>query len=56
MFLPIELFESAVNIKIIAPMNPKIIPNILIKFILFLKIKKDKMTTNIGDIIIESNC
>ena len=51
-FLPIELFESAVNIRIIAPTNPSIIPKILIKFILFLKIKKDNITTNIGEIII----
>ena len=35
-----------------APINPRIIPKILIKFILVLKIKKDNITTNIGEIII----
>ena len=52
MFLPTELFVSAVIIKIRAPINPKKIPNILKKFILCLNMKKDKSTTNIGEIII----
>ena len=51
-FLPTELFESALKIKINAPTNPKKIPIILIKFTLFLKMKNDKMTTKIGEIII----
>ena len=42
MFLPTELFVSAVTIKIRAPINPKKIPNILKKFILCLKKKKIK--------------
>ena len=51
-FLPTELFESALRINIKAPINHKKIPIILIKFTLFLKMKNDKMTTKIGEIII----
>ena len=52
MFLPTELFVSAVTIRRSAPINHKKIPNILKKFILCLNIKKDRITTNIGDTMI----
>ena len=51
-FLPTELFESALRININAPIKPRKIPIIFTKFTLFLKMKNDKMTTKTGEIII----
>ena len=49
-FLPTELLESAVRIKMSAPIKPKKIPVIFEELILFLKIKYESITTKIGEI------
>ena len=54
-FLPTELLESAVRIKMSAPIKPKKIPVIFEELILFLKIKYESITTKIGEIITIQN-
>ena len=53
-FLPTELLESAVRIKMSAPIKPKKIPVIFEELILFLKIKYESITTKIGEIIMRT--
>ena len=53
-FLPTELLESAVRIKMSAPIKPKKIPAIFEELILFLKIKYESITTKIGEIIMRT--